>query len=90
MSSSEFSSCDNSSGESSDEESQASYHGEVEEKDRNTKGDVGAFDSESHEAALDSLQTAGPYSDEPIASELWMQEYNVHRQEAEKEGKKIY
>ena len=51
-------------------EPQASYHEEVEEKDDN--GDVGAFDSESHEAALDSLQTAGPYADEPIAGELWM------------------
>ena len=35
MSSSEFSLCDNNSGESSDEESQASYHEEVEEKNGN-------------------------------------------------------
>ena len=79
------SSCDNSSGSSSDEELQASYHEEVEEKDDNANGDVGAFDNESHEAALDSHQTAGSYSDEPIASELWMQEYNVHRQEEEED-----
>ena len=87
MSSSEFSSCDNSSSESSDEESQASYHEEVEEKHDN--GDGGAFHSESHETALDSLQTAGPYSDEPIASELWMREYQVKRQKAEEEEKKL-
>ena len=59
----------------------------MEEKDDN--GDVGAFDNESHEAALDSLQTAGPYADEPIAGELWMQEYNVHRQEAEEEENEL-
>ena len=59
----------------------------MEEKDDN--GDVGAFNNESHEAALDSHQTAGPYSDEPIASELWMQEYNVHRQEAEEEENEL-
>ena len=90
MSSSECSSSENSSSESSNEESQASYHEEVEEKDNNV--DVGAFDNRhngDHEAALDSLQTAGPYSDEPLASEWWMQEYNAHKQEVEEEEKKL-
>ena len=32
--------------------------------------DAGAFHNGDHEEALDSLQTAGPYSDEPLASEL--------------------
>ena len=53
------SSCGNSSGQSYDNELQASYQEEEEEKDDN--GDVGAFDNESQEAALDSHQTAGPY-----------------------------
>ena len=57
----------------------------MEEKDGN--GDVCAFNNESHEVALDSHQTVGPYSDEPIASELWMPKYNVHRHEAEEEEK---
>ena len=89
MSSSERSSSENSSSESWNEESQASYHEEVEEKDNNV--DVGAFDNHNgdHEAALDSLQTAGPYSDESLASELWMQEYNAHKQEVEEEEKKL-
>ena len=84
MSSSECSSSENSSSESSNEESRASYHEEVEEKDN---VDVGAFDNGDHEAALDSLQTAGPYSDKPLARELWMQEYNAHKQEVEEEEK---
>ena len=87
MSSSEFSSCDNSSSESSDEESQASYHEEVEEKHDN--GDGGAFHSESHETALDSLQTEGPYSDEPIASPEWVNDYKKKQKERETEQEEL-
>ena len=58
-------------------------------KKRTTMGMSGTFYNESHEAALDSLQTAGPYADKLIAGELWMQEYNVHRQEAEEEENEL-